>query len=610
MNAQTPPVVTAELIQRIAPSEALLRAIQAGGWASLGDLADKSGRPAHNMKRDLGRLEEAGLVDLSAGKDKPALAAAAVAGLAAIDALANPVRNDFDYGPNPGGEDAPVWTHRDFTNNPDQTRKKFDPAAIAERAASMNDVGQLQNLLARPNPDKTPGAPALQIVAGETRWRAAGLLIERGDWPADHPIKADVRDLTDEQVDRIALAENVQRSDLTTMEEARAYARMMTKYGWTTDQVADEVGKDRRTVQLRLRLLRLTPEQQQQLEDGDINYTQAQKIIDALPKPLDLSPVKLMLLAEVVAAAAGELPGAYHRKAECAPNTAHDAVAATLIGEYLTFEGPDHFTGRHYIRFRDHVVYDRFLSQFPGLAPADRASAMLAIRAAALGADEAERLDSEGRFAASWLNGPFALTKEGEAIVEQRRQEEAQNAVKAAETDAQRTLRLKRLSEADHHANDLLTALAKPRVGAKVEGFAEAFEGAEIKLPLTFSISAGRPLLTDADGKPVEFPVVPTPDAAIRLKLIMAAVNAAGGFAPAIAEAAAPVASDENEPCVACEEARARAKEAGHRNWKDGVACYEHAGVSLSEALGDDDVESPETLGEFEEEDEAESEDA
>lgn len=583
MNAQTPPVVTAELIQRIAPSEALLRAIQAGGWASLGDLADKSGRPAHNMKRDLGRLQDAGLVDLSAGTEKPALASAAVAGLAAIDTLANPVRDA-----EAGGE-APVWTHRDFTNNPDQPRKKFDDAAVAERAASMKDVGQLQNLLARPNPDKTPGAPALQIVAGETRWRAAGLLIERGDWSADHPIKTDVRDLTDEQVDRIALAENVQRSDLTTMEEARAYARMMNKYGWTTDQVADEVGKDRRTVQLRLRLLRLTPEQQQQLDDGEINYSQAQKIIDALPKPLDLTPVKAMILAEVVAAAAGDQGGAYHRKAECAASAANDPIAAALVqAGILTFEGPDHFTGGYTAKFTDYQVFDRFAQQYPAVIPADRSSGLLSIRAAALGADEAERLDSEDRYAAAWLNGPFELTEEGKAIAEQRRQEAAQQAVRAGEADAQRALRMKRLSEADGQANDLLKALAKPRVGALVEGFAEAFEGAEIKLPLTFGLSGGKAVLIDATGKAVEFPATPTPDATIRLKLIMAAVNAAAGLAPLIAEPEGAQPPEAQEPCPACEAARARAKEAGHRNWKDGFVCYDHAAVSIAEAFGED----------------------
>lgn len=549
MTAQTPPapqvasapnsaVVTAEVIQRIAPSETLLRAIQAGGWPSLADLAEISGRNAHNMKRDLGRLEESGLVDLSAGKDSPVLTAIAVAGLAAIDNLtATP---STSAAVKPGEDYSAVFLHKDFTPNPDQPRKRFNPKAVSERRASIVRDGLLQNLLARPNPVRGDGAPALQIVSGETRWRAIGEAIEAGELPADFPIKTDVRHLTDEQVLSIGLVENMQRSDLSPLEEARAFAELVEKHGRTTAEIAETVSKTQRFVQIRLSLLNLTPEEQAQLENEEIFFKDALRILAARPKPLDVTAAETLILAEVLAAAAGERTAAYHHWAECAPDTAERPDAKQLIErELLTVEGPDHFTGRFKVMFKDYLAFDRFARPLPGLVAADRGSALLSIRATALGADEAERLDSEGGFASPWLNGPFALTPEGEAIVEQRRQEAASNAVKTAESDAQRALRMKRLSEADARANDLLKGLAKPRVGAAVDGFAEVLEAAEVKLPLALAVRDGWPRLIDANGQRVEFPAYASPEAAVRLKLIMAAVNAAAGLAPVVEAAEA-----------------------------------------------------------------------
>lgn len=561
MFAQTPPaaqtlaapnqaVVTAEVIQRIAPSETLLRAIQAGGWSSLADLAEISGRNAHNMKRDLGRLEESGLVDLTAGKESPTLTAIAVAGLAAIDNLtATPSAGAAQK---PGEDYSAVFAHKDFTPNPDQPRKRFNPEAVSQRRASIVRDGLLQNLLARPNPDQTQGAPALQIVSGETRWRAIGEAIEAGELPADFPIKTDVRHLTDEQVLSIGLVENMQRSDLSPLEEARAFAELIDKHGRTTAEIAETVSKSQRFVQIRLSLLTLTPEEQAKLESEDIGFKEALRIIQARPKPLDVTHAEALILAEVLAAAAGERVAAYHHLAECAPDTAEQPEVKALIArELLAVEGPDHFTGRFNVKFKDYLAFDRFARPLPALIAAERGSALLSIRATALGADEAERLDSEGGFATPWLNGPFALTPEGAAIVEQRRQEAASNAVKSAESQAQRELRMKRLSEADAQANDLLKGLAKPRAGAAVEGFAAVFEAAEVKLPLALATRDGWPTLVDASGKKVEFPAYATPDAALRLKLIMAAVNAAAGLAPAIETAdasAAGSADDADDP--------------------------------------------------------------
>jgi len=549
----TTPAVTAELLGRIAPSESLLRTIQAGGWTTPVELATIAGRAANNIKRDLERLETAGLVDLAAGKDKPVLTADAVAGLAAIDGLANPVRGATGHAaaePAPGEDFSAIFAHVDFTPNPDQPRKRFNPEAVSQRRASIVRDGLLQNLLARPNPDTAPGAPALQIVSGETRWRAIGEAIALGELPADFPVKTDVRHLTDEQVLAIGLVENMQRSDLSPLEEARAFAELVSKHGRTTAEIAETVSKTQRFVQIRLSLLTLSAEDQAKLESEEINFKEALRILASRPKPLDLTPVKAMILAEVVAAGAGDQAGAYHRKAECAPNAADDAIAAALVSAgLLTIEGPDHFTGRFFARLPDYAVFDRFIGQYPGIAAADRSSALLAIRAAALGADEAERLDSEGAYAAAWLNGPFPLTAEGEAIVEARRQEQASQAVKTAQSDAARELQMKRLSEAHTRTGDLLAAMAKPRVIGQVEGLADIVEAVGHRLPWTFCErrSDGLPGLVDADGAAVHLVPDMGPVAHIALMLVMAAMNAAAGYAPAVVKAEAQQAGDAEE---------------------------------------------------------------
>lgn len=552
MHAQTPPVVTLDLLQRIAPSEKLLRAIKAGGWTNLAQLAEQADRPRGNLGRDLGRLEEAGLVDHAAGKDKPALTAEAVAGLAAADRATNPVRD--------GDAAEKVWTHADLVPNPDQPRKVFPPEAIAEIAASILSSGQLQNILARPNPYQ-PG-PALQIVGGERRWRGMGLLIERGDWPADHPIVVKVRDLTDAQVDSLALVENMQRANLTLMEEARAFVRLSKVHGWTTAEIAKSIDKDQRVVQQRMNLLELngglTEEEQAQLDVGEITYTKALDLLRNRPKPLELRPLQALILAEVLDAAAGDAAPAYFRKAECAPNAAtasHTADYLSTAG-FLVFEGPDHFTGGFTARFADFQIFDRFVDQYPGLASTDRSSALLSIRATALDADEAERLDSEGGYDTPWLNGPFELTEEGKAIVEQRRQEQAENAVKVAESDAQRALRMRRLSEADARSTDMLAAMAKPRVGAAIDGFSDVLDAAEAPLPWSVGQVDGWTRIIDATGKPVEFPTYAgSPAVSIRLKLVMAAVNAAAGHAPVMVETTAePEGDAEDDDEEAAEE--------------------------------------------------------
>jgi len=131
--------------------------------------------------------------------------------------------------------------------NPNQPRQHIDADKLAELAQSMKEQGVVQPLVVR-----RVGA-RFQIIAGERRWRAAkqaGL--------AKVPVV--VRDANDAELLEIALVENIQREELNPIEEAAAYRRLVTELGYSQEQVAQRVGKDRSTVANQLRLLRLPRE--------------------------------------------------------------------------------------------------------------------------------------------------------------------------------------------------------------------------------------------------------------------------------------------------------------------------------------------------------------
>ena len=132
--------------------------------------------------------------------------------------------------------------------------------AIEELAASIAADGLLEPLIVRPLPPGA-GGETWQIVAGERRFLAIGRLIEDGDWPEDRPVPCIVREGLDAAAQfRLALVENLQRQDMTPLEEAAAFARMTGEFGASVAEVADLAGRTERHVQYRLKLLDLCPE--------------------------------------------------------------------------------------------------------------------------------------------------------------------------------------------------------------------------------------------------------------------------------------------------------------------------------------------------------------
>jgi ParB family chromosome partitioning protein len=128
--------------------------------------------------------------------------------------------------------------------NPNQPRSDLDPASLEELSLSIRETGLLEPIVVRHAGDH------FELVAGERRWRACRI----AGWTE---IPAIVRGFQDHESLEAALIENIQRSDLNAVEEARAYRVLVEKYGLTHEGIAKKVGKDRSTVSNLLRLLRL-----------------------------------------------------------------------------------------------------------------------------------------------------------------------------------------------------------------------------------------------------------------------------------------------------------------------------------------------------------------
>ena len=139
----------------------------------------------------------------------------------------------------------------------DQPRKYFDEESLNELADSIRQVGVLQPILVVSRESR------YMIVSGERRYRAA---VKAGL----KTIPAVEMSLTDEKADEIAVIENIQREDLTPLEEARAYQALMRRYGYTQEQVAEKVGKKRSTITNAVRLLKLPEDILTGLEENKI----------------------------------------------------------------------------------------------------------------------------------------------------------------------------------------------------------------------------------------------------------------------------------------------------------------------------------------------------
>ena len=162
--------------------------------------------------------------------------------------------------------------------NPNQPRMNFDPETLNELADSIKAQGILQPILVRPWPDR-PGH--FQIVAGERRWRAAGL-------SGLHEIPVLCRDLSDMDAAAAALIENLQRENLNPIEEAEGYQRLVETFGMTQEALGTAVSKSRAHVGNIMRLLNLPEPVREEVRKGSLSFGHARAIV-TVPNPAQVA---------------------------------------------------------------------------------------------------------------------------------------------------------------------------------------------------------------------------------------------------------------------------------------------------------------------------------
>jgi ParB family chromosome partitioning protein len=155
----------------------------------------------------------------------------------------------------------------DIRANPKQPRTHFDEEALQELAASIKRDGVMEPVLVRKAKDGV-----YELISGERRVRASVM--------ADLTrIPAVVREVNDRDMLRLGLIENIQREDLNPIETAEAYQLLIDEFGWTQEQLADEVGKQRATVANLLRLLKLEPHVRELTAEGKLSMGHARALL-------------------------------------------------------------------------------------------------------------------------------------------------------------------------------------------------------------------------------------------------------------------------------------------------------------------------------------------
>src|SRR5689334_18012842 len=159
-----------------------------------------------------------------------------------------------------------------------QPREHFETESLEELAASIKKNGIMQPILVRPS-EKQAGK--YEIIAGERRFRAAKLAkLEE--------VPVLVRAINDQQALEMALVENIQRQDLSPLEEAAGYERLIEEFKYTQEKLASTIGKSRSHIANTIRLLGLPAEVKKMIEKGQLTAGHARALLNA-PDPLALA---------------------------------------------------------------------------------------------------------------------------------------------------------------------------------------------------------------------------------------------------------------------------------------------------------------------------------
>jgi ParB family transcriptional regulator, chromosome partitioning protein len=195
--------------------------------------------------------------------------------------------------------------------NPRNPRKDFDSSSLDELTESVRDKGVLQPILVR---EIAGTSDAYEIIAGERRWRAA----QRASL---HTVPIVVVDASDREALEIAIVENVQRSDLSALEEASGYDLLMRDHGYTQSDVARVVGKSRSHVANTLRLLNLPDNVKSMVSDGSLSAGHARALLSVS----DPGPLAQKIVAQGLSVRDAERLAQANAR-DAAPNSKRDSI--------------------------------------------------------------------------------------------------------------------------------------------------------------------------------------------------------------------------------------------------------------------------------------------
>ncbi|MBF6979180.1 ParB/RepB/Spo0J family partition protein [Aerococcaceae bacterium zg-BR22] len=221
----------------------------------------------------------------------------------------------------------------EIRSNPYQPRKKFDEAALQELANSIKQSGVFQPIIVRQSSVK-----GYELIAGERRVRASRLA-------GKESIPAIIRQIDEEQMIEIAVLENLQREDLSPMEEAEAYNVLMVKLNLTQNEVAERMGKSRPYIANYLRLLSLPEQIKQWVNNGDLSMGLARTLLSIKNKDKQIEIAKKVIeeqltvrqLEELVQSLteASDAPQAAPEKAKSVEKPAYLKAIENRMQEYF-----------------------------------------------------------------------------------------------------------------------------------------------------------------------------------------------------------------------------------------------------------------------------------
>lgn len=214
----------------------------------------------------------------------------------------------------------------DIRPNPYQPRKKFDETLLQELADSISQSGVFQPVILRQSAIK-----GYELIAGERRVRASRIA-------GKTTIPAIVRDLDEQQMIEIAVIENLQREDLSPLEEAEAYSLLMNKLALTQAEVADRMGKSRPYIANYIRLLSLPEEVKEMVNEGNLSMGQARTLLGLKDKNLLVPLAQEVLSEHLTVRQLEERVQQLNGQMESAPETKKKAVKAKKPANIIAIE--------------------------------------------------------------------------------------------------------------------------------------------------------------------------------------------------------------------------------------------------------------------------------